>query len=195
MSSSIYEKTCPTCSAGNTPPAERCTCGHAFLADETSVDPQQIGEAELFQEYLRARVDQAVAALEAARDELARQPKNIDKAMRVLKAVRDADQCRSELVAQTVQTRQMRETLDTPQAGAALQSAQPGEAFRATQAARAEQIMAQFEGTTTKTCPQCETTLPSASVLCFCGHRFAGAANHPRQRTTDQQAVPNAWQA
>lgn len=173
---SIYQKPCPACGATAAIDAERCDCGYSFKSggkDESGAEEQALQEEELFQAYLVARIDQAVAAVESARAELAGDMSNRRKADKLLHTVQEALALRDERDAQAAKIRQMREALPSNPDTAPSLSAQPTEAFRAQQAARAERIMETFSNTETKTCPHCHIMLPVASALCLCGYIFA----------------------
>lgn len=172
---SIYQKPCTACGAVVSIDARRCDCGQSFesTGKETLLPEEQaLQEEELFGAYLAARIDQAVAAVESARIELAADAANLRKADKLLCAVQEALALREERDAQAAKIAQLRGALpskpDAPQV-----SAQPTEAFCAQQAAKAEKIMETFHNTQTKTCPHCQTVLPVASALCVCGYSFA----------------------
>lgn len=177
--SSIYHKQCPSCAAQNPADADRCACGHTFTAGTDGVtagSQEAVGESQLLVDYLAARVDQALADVESARTELAADPRNFKKAARVLRAAQEARALGDELNAQREYTTSLCQSLgiDNPTTPPVepVQTERAGERFTAQQAAKARQITAQFEGTETKSCPQCGTVLPVSSLLCFCSHRF-----------------------
>jgi hypothetical protein len=172
-------KTCPACFALVAGDIAECECGHVFAQSPgsgSSVDPQALEEAMLMQEYLYARVEQAVSALDTARALLTADPHNFEKAARVLKAVQEAADRRGELEAQKAYIEHLRQmaapTLQTPASETPAMSDRASEAFRARQAVRAGQVMAAFEGVEARECPQCHTALPVSTVLCLCGYRF-----------------------
>lgn len=175
---SIFKKQCPACAASIPVDAEQCSCGHTFVSgDEDAAEYQEaIGESQLVEEYLTARVDQALANVESARTELAADPRDFKKAARVLRAAKEARALGDELNAQRDYTNSLRQThgaiKSDPSPAEPVQTDRPGERFTAQQAARAEKIAARFEGTETKSCPQCGTVLPVTSLLCFCSYRF-----------------------
>jgi RNA polymerase subunit RPABC4/transcription elongation factor Spt4 len=186
---SIYHKACPACTTLNAASAEQCaSCGYSFVNPEDdgiAAEQQALDQALLLEDYLQARVEQALASVEAARTDLTRDPGNFDRIARVLRAVQEATERRAELNAQRLQTGEIRETLAALKVmdGQPAISEQPGEAFRAQQAARAEAAMAKFEGTATKTCPKCHTVLPVSTAMCMCGFAFARGDNAlPRSR-------------
>ena len=177
--SSIDRKQCPACAAENPADAIRCACGHEWAAGNSEYLSQireAIGESQTVEEYLVARVDQALAVVESARTELAADPRNFKKAARVLRAAQEARALGDELNTQREYTHSLQQTPGiekpaTPPEGP-VQTERPGERFTAQQATRAQQIAARFEGTETKSCPQCGTVLPVTSLLCFCSYRF-----------------------
>lgn len=185
---SIYRKTCPSCSAVNLSDAEQCTsCGWSFLDPATlAAEQQALEQAQLLEDYLCARVDQSLAVVEAARAELVRDPANFDRAARVLRAVQEAAERRRELDAQKAQTQEIRDTIAELQSQTEpAMTAQPGSAFHEKQAARASAAMAKFEGTETRNCPKCRLTLPVSTSMCLCGFAFergASALPHPYDR-------------
>jgi hypothetical protein len=180
---SIYQKTCPACGAMVPREARRCACDHEFVAADDGVllpQEQALQEEELFEAYLAARVQQMIAALEAARLELAADPGNARKAAHLLQTLQEAMALREERNAQSARTerarqaaRAARESLAAASSAQPSPSAQPTEAFRAQQATKAAKIMEAFENTQTKECPHCKTVLPVNSALCLCGYRFA----------------------
>jgi len=173
---SIYQKPCPACGAVVSVDARRCNCGHAFESstgiDARLPEEQVLQEEELFEAYLAARIDQAVATVEAARAELAANMSDHHKADKLLRTVQEALALRDERDAQAAKIAQIRESLSSKPDAPAL-SAKPTEAFRAQQAAKAEKTMEGFANTRTKTCPHCQTVLPVTSALCLCGYIFA----------------------
>lgn len=140
--------------------------------DGARPEEQALQEEELFEAYLAARIDQTVAALEAARAEFNADQSNPRKADELVAAVGEALALRDERDAQAARIRQLRAAL-APETEAPSLSAQPTEAFRAQQAAKAEKIMEGFANTRTKACPHCQTVLPAVSALCLCGYNFA----------------------
>jgi hypothetical protein len=167
--------------------SDRCSCGYVFVA---SIEPDLGGgdageEEELFRAYLTARMEQAVSTLETERALLAADPKNFDKASRVMRALHDVQTLRAELNAHGGPAPACAPAAsDTPEGEAAVLAAEPSGAFRAAQAAKAARIMQQFEGTETKDCPDCGQTLPVNSALCLCGHAFAQGASTLARFTT-----------
>ena len=172
---SIYQQPCPSCGLLVSTESASCKCGYSFESagtDGTRPEEQALQEEELFEAYLAARVEQTVAALEAARAEFNADKFNPRLADKLVSAVGEALALRDERDAQAKKIRLLRESL-APETEAPSLSAQPTEAFRAQQAAKAEKIMEGFTNTQTKTCPHCQTVLPAVSALCLCGYNFA----------------------
>lgn len=173
----IFRKTCPSCATQVPIDSDTCSCGHVFVASTEpglSAAEDSGEEEELFRAYLTARIEQAVSSLEAERAILAADPKNFDKAYRVMRALHDVQILRAQLSAHGGSAPPAADAAET---GSATPSAEPSEAFRAAQAAKAERIMQQFEGTETKECPSCGQTLPVSTALCLCGHAFGLGAD------------------
>ncbi len=173
--SSIYQKSCPACSAVVSVDAKSCNCGHSFdSANKNDLPPEEqaLQEEELFEAYLAARVDQVVETVESARAELIADMSDRRKADKLLRTVQDALALRDERDAQTAKIAQIRESLSSKSDAPSI-SAQPTEAFRAQQSAKAEKVMEGFANTQTKTCPHCHTVLPVTSALCLCGYIYA----------------------
>ncbi len=159
----IFRKTCPSCATQVPTELEQCACGYSFLpTDPATSDAGGAHEVELYRAYLGARLEQAAGTLEAERKILAADPKNFDKAYRVMRALHEVQALRAEFDA----------CADAAATETAPSQA-PGAAFRAAQASKADRIMQQFEGTATKRCPKCQQTLPVTSALCLCGFAFA----------------------
>ena len=83
---SIFTKSCPRCAADNAAEAERCVCGYVFDGNVTSDSYAAIElalqEAELYSEYLKARLQQTHEAAEVAAADAQRSPGDADKARR-----------------------------------------------------------------------------------------------------------------
>lgn len=172
---SIYQKPCPACGTMVSVNTESCDCGYAFKSadqGEHLPEEQALQEEELFEAYLTARIDQAVASVESARAELMADTSNQRKADKLLRTVQEALALRDERNAQAEKIAHLRESLSSNPDAPAL-SAQPTDSFREQQAAKAEKAMEGFIDTQTKTCPHCQTLLPVTSALCLCGYIFA----------------------
>ncbi|MHB1951582.1 MAG: hypothetical protein ACYCQK_08920 [Acidiferrobacteraceae bacterium] len=63
--SSIYHKVCPACASMRPREEERCTCGHSF--NTAPADPELV-EEQLYEDYLRARLQQIQQLLKTATD-------------------------------------------------------------------------------------------------------------------------------
>lgn len=180
----IFRKTCPSCATQVPIDSDTCSCGHVFVASTESglsAGEDSGEEEELFRAYLTARIEQAVSALEAERAVLAADPKNFDKAYRVMRALHDVQTLRAQLSAHGGSAPS---SADATETGPATLSAEPSEAFRAAQAAKAARIIQQFEGTETKECPNCRQMLPVSTALCLCGYAFGLGASTRAPFTT-----------
>jgi hypothetical protein len=182
---SIYHKPCPSCAAAVVIEATHCRCGYAFDVQTTEADmlpdDQFAQEQELLREYLHARIGQAVDSLQNVQAALAADPKNLDKAARLMKAYVALHELRAE--AQSITPVEPPQVATTPpvetvaESAAAIPSAEAGSdqdptAFRAAQARKAEQVM-KAAGMETKDCPKCRAVVPLHAALCFCGFAFS----------------------
>jgi hypothetical protein len=194
----IFRKTCPSCATQVPIDSGTCSCGHVFVAPVepgVSVGEDAGEDEELFRAYLSARIEQAVSSLETERAILAADPKNFDKAYRVMRALHDVQALRAQLSAHGGSAPAAAPpSADVAQTGPATLSAEPSEAFRTAQAAKAARIMQQFEGTETKECPNCRQTLPVNTALCLCGYAFGQGASTPApfatQNSEDSSSSP-----
>lgn len=165
MSLGIFGKPCPACAVVVPRDATSCDCGHAFANGEEAGAPT-LAQEELFESYLSARVQQALADMETARAELAAAPQDTDKAYALLRQVETLHAQRDEWRAQ--QTKVAALQLQKPAA------ADTGTArFRAAQAARAAQAVANGAGP--RACPACGAAWPPSSSRCGCGLPIASA--------------------
>jgi hypothetical protein len=178
----IYQKSCPSCAKQVAIDADRCACGYSFVAgiDVAEVSEEdQLAQDTLVEEYIHARIGQALTRLQSLQSELLMDPKNLDKAGKLMRAFADVRELRAELDEH--RARAGRSAATQP-------SAQPTQAFRAAQAQKAEQAM-HDAGISTKTCPKCQAVLPIPAALCFCGHGFGVRSAGP---TTDEVAASGA---
>lgn len=134
MATGIFQKACPACAALLPREAPDCDCGYVFDAEEDGDETQQLAQEELFESYLSARLQQALADLEAARAVLAAAPTDTHKAHAVLRRVTTLHQQRVELQAQQEKVAALRARVPSIAASA------PDE-FRSAQAARAAQVV------------------------------------------------------
>ncbi|MEX2164070.1 MAG: hypothetical protein WD823_07485 [Sulfuricaulis sp.] len=179
----IYQKPCPECSAVVPNDTARCSCGHQFendTHDSQHSDEQALQEEELFAAYLAARIDQIVAAVEAARAELTSDTLDLRKTEHLLQSVQEALSLRDERDAQMAKIAVIRETIQasneqlTPATpDGTVQTSEPTEKFKTQQAEKAEKIIEAYNNTETKECMHCKTVLPVTSVLCCCGYIFS----------------------
>jgi len=171
MSSGIFQKTCPACATLVALKDERCDCGYAFDSDpDVASAAQEAVEEELFEAYLAARVDQALAALLEARKDLTDAPGNYDKASLVMRRVSELNTLRTDIETQRLKTAAARERVEELRGAAVSPAASqsPTEAFRAAQAARAEMAATAADA---RVCPSCQTPLSSDATNCACGAR------------------------
>lgn len=189
-SGTIFQKTCPGCAAVLRPEDERCECGYVFDADpQVASAAQQAVEEELFEAYLTARVDQALASLLDARGELATAPQNFDKAALVMRRVHELRVLRTDLEAQKTKSATARDLVENLRAATSENQPTdtPTDAFRAAQATRAQQVAS--PGSIARTCPACHAAAAEGVTRCSCGYRFesalsGGSIDSPRDSTT-----------
>ncbi len=100
----IYDKACPQCTADNAAGAIRCACGFIFDtadADGSGPSPQETAEEErLFQEYLAARVAQAIEQATVAVHAADVDPENERQAIEAIRAQASVEKAKAELAAQ-----------------------------------------------------------------------------------------------
>lgn len=169
---SIFQKNCPACATLLRLEDERCECGYVFDGNpETADAAQQAVEEDLFEAYLAARVDQALASLLDARNELAATPGNFDKASQVMRRVHELRVLRDDLDTQRSKSSVARARVEDLRATAASEGST--ETFRAMQTARAERIAGGMASV--RTCPACQATAASDAAHCPCGYRFESA--------------------
>lgn len=191
----IFFKICPTCTARIPSDTAVCECGHAFTtaspAPDTSTESDTaLNDSRLMEDYLVARVEQALAEIEAARTDLATDPRDFRKAEHVLHTVHKARALDAELHSQREHTATLSgRTEKAISASGELPSPnQAGERFTAIQAAKAQRIAARFEGSETKSCPQCGVVLPVNAGLCFCSYRFPLLQEHSASEAVQQNS-------
>jgi len=160
MATGIFQKPCPACATLLPREATACDCGYMFDADEDGGDEsQQLLQEELFETYLTARVQQALADLEAARATLAATPMDTKNAYALLARLQTLQQHRLEL-------RSQQEKIAALRARVATSAAVPSETFRAVQAARAAQIVGRHAAPAD--CPHCGAAIPADIGRCTC---------------------------
>ena len=100
----IFDKACPQCTADNAAGAIRCACGFIFdTADANGLgpSPQETAEEErLFQEYLAARVAQAIEQVTVAVHAADVEPANERGAIEAIRAQAAAEKAKAELATQ-----------------------------------------------------------------------------------------------
>ncbi len=186
MSSGIFQKTCPACATLVALKDERCDCGYAFDSDpDLASAAQEAVEEELFEAYLAARVDQALAALLEARKDLTDAPGNYDKASLVMRRVSELNTLRTDIETQRLKTAAARERVEELRGTTVSPAASPSptEAFRAAQAARAEMAVTPADASV---CPSCQAPLSSDATNCACGARVESTlSNNPAGDSAD----------
>ena len=152
--------------------------------------PQAVTDEELFAAYLRARLQQALETLNSARDDLAAQPNDFNRAVVVMRRVQELRDLREELDAQQARVGAARaaaglESLaveeDVPVTAQVVSSAAATEAFRAAQAEQANRIMAALAAKP-RTCPSCQALLAADAARCHCGYSIAEERRNPERQ-------------
>lgn len=159
MATGIFQKACPACAVLLPREAPDCECGYVFDAEEDGDESQQLAQEELFETYLSARLQQALADLEAARAVLAAAPTDTNKAHAVLRRVTALQQHRAELQTQQEKIAALRARVT------AVSAVAPDE-FRSAQAARAAHIV-ETTGIDAH-CPHCGAALAMRGERCTC---------------------------
>jgi hypothetical protein len=112
---SIFQKVCPECMATVPLDARECICGHHLDHDDTDAsltsEEIRLKAEELYENYLGARVDQAVKAVKTARADFARDPSNTGKSNKVDSAIHEAQLAESALAAQSARVAEMKKAL------------------------------------------------------------------------------------
>lgn len=105
---SIFEKTCPQCTATQSAGAVRCACGYLFnplyLEDPQLALELAIREEKLIEEYLAARAEQAIEVARTAARAASVEPDDEKKAAEAAKAQQSAAIAQAELAEQCVRT-------------------------------------------------------------------------------------------
>ncbi len=107
---SIFRKGCPQCAAILPVGAEECGCGYAFESDEEPASQPTLAEIAqqegLYEEYLRARAEQALQAARVAADAAALDPTDNLRAVQATLGRRAAETAQAELAAQAARASQ-----------------------------------------------------------------------------------------
>lgn len=179
MATGIFQKACPACAALLPREAQDCDCGYVFDAEEDGDETQQLAQEELFESYLSARLQQALADLEAARAVLAAAPTDTHKAHALLRRVTTLHQQRVELQAQQEKVAALRARVS------AITASAPAE-FRSVQAARAAQVV----GAATR-CAHCGAALTAEQGRCTCPAAASALLTTP-DATRDDKTSTNS---
>lgn len=97
---SIFQKTCPECTATNSKDAISCECGYAFDPEAVArADPTEyaLQQDQLYRDYLAARIVQAEAELAVAREMAHTDPESTYKASTALLAEQALNSLRAEM--------------------------------------------------------------------------------------------------
>jgi hypothetical protein len=188
--SGIYQKTCPSCASQVSIDDARCNCGYSFRndADASDLPPEELlAQIQLQQEYVKARIAQSMENLEVLHAALQADPKNFDKANKLMTAFAEVRGLRAELAELAASSAEL--TGSVKKVAEPGMSSEPSAAFRAAQLLKAEKIM-QAAGMATKECIKCHAVLPQRAALCFCGYAFSqtdSSASADSSVGTDQQ--------
>lgn len=161
---------------------------HPATPDETAAS-QAVTDEELFETYLAARLQQALDALNAAREELAAQPHDFNRALAVLRKVQELRNVRAELTAQQNRVAAARaaaglEAPPTHETAVSPIQSTPSASFRAAQAEQAAGIMAKLAARP-RTCPSCQALLTADAARCHCGYAVPAEPAMPRFEGTE----------
>ena len=101
----MFSKDCPQCGKDNAAYAVRCACGYLFGAMDDSVETddghaQTVQEEKLYEEYLKARAEQAASSAREAARIAATQPGNRVRVEQAAQAKLAAAKVEAELAAQ-----------------------------------------------------------------------------------------------
>lgn len=156
--------------------------------------PQAVTDEELFEAYLSARLGQALETLNRARDELAAQPHDFNRALLVMRRVHELRDLQTQLEAQ-------RDRVNVARSAAGLDTANgdphpviqtsPGAAFRAAQAEQAGKVMAALSARPT-TCPSCQALLEPNREQCGCGFTITTESSTAAQAIATQDPTPQS---
>lgn len=165
------------------------TPGRKHEAEENA---QSVGDEELFAAYLAARLQQALDALNQAREELVAQPEDFNRALHVMRRVHELRELHGQLEAQHSRVKEARATAgieagtDEPHV---IEQTDAGPAFRAAQSEQAARIMAALAAQP-RTCPSCQALLPANSARCHCGYTVDAAAASTQYESQTEKPTP-----
>ncbi|HEX7043761.1 MAG TPA: hypothetical protein VF203_04010 [Burkholderiales bacterium] len=143
-------------------------------AGDARGESTSVADEELFEAYLAARLQQALGALDAAREALAAEPADLNRTLAVMRRLQELREAQVALETQRARVAAAREAAGMPPAspGSTVEAA-PGAAFRALQAERAEQVMAAL-ARRPRTCPECQAPVAAGEERCGCGRPAGG---------------------
>jgi hypothetical protein len=156
--------------------------------------PQAVIDEELFEAYLSARLSQALDTLNRARDDLASQPHDFNRALIVMRRVHELRDLGAQLEAQRGRLNAARSDAGLDAAAATAEpppvaQSTPGEAFRTAQAEQAERVMAALTSRP-RTCPSCQALLEPNCTRCACGYEVEANAGSSKPGATTQDVAP-----
>ncbi|HEY8554774.1 MAG TPA: hypothetical protein VIL43_09580 [Burkholderiales bacterium] len=142
-------------------------------AGDAGGESSSLADEELFETYLAARLQQALEALDAAREALAAEPGDLNRALAVMRRLRELREAQAELERQRARVAAVREAAGMPAASHEPPArATPGPEFRALQAEKARRVMAAL-ARRPRTCPQCQAPVDPDEERCGCGRALA----------------------
>ncbi len=155
---------------------------------ESEAAPQAVTEEELFCDYLTARIQQSLDALNQARDELTGKPQDIARAAHVMRRVHELRDLKKQLELQRNRVDSARQAAGMQPLIRAAETSGTAE-FRAVQAEQAAKIMAALTASP-RTCPSCQTPLLSDDVeQCGCGHALTSSGQQDNSTSVNEPLV------
>ncbi len=108
---SIFLKSCPECAEHIAVRASACSCGYEFESNEAGeflTIQARVRDERLYEEYLRARAQQAQAGARLAAELAGRYPHDLEKAAIAARERLAAEQAEAELAAQAARVAAMK---------------------------------------------------------------------------------------
>lgn len=106
----MFLKACPECASTLPAHARSCACGYAFEPDDADDSQPMLKEIakqeQLYEQYLRARAEQASEAARVAADATTKDPGDARKATEAVRGKRAALAAKAELAAQVARVAQ-----------------------------------------------------------------------------------------
>lgn len=154
--------------------------GTIAFTSEGDTGPQTVTEEELFCDYLAARLQQALEALDEARNELVGKPQDLGRAADVMRRVHELRDLKKQLELQ-------RQRVNLARAAAGLEplvreaETSATVEFRTVQTEQAAKIMAALAASP-RTCPSCQSPVLKEAEQCSC--MSTPAVAEPRYTST-----------